>query len=170
MFPEKLDKLILVDSAAKFLSLDMKDGITKSQVEKISLLLEQDFIRALLAFARTLFTLEEKKADNFKNVWKDLTRKAVLPRKIALKEYLNIIEREDLREVLPSIKTQTLIISGEKDYICGKKKAKELRDNIPQAKLKFIKGCGHLPFLSKPDVFNKILEEFLIYGNYTRKK
>jgi pimeloyl-[acyl-carrier protein] methyl ester esterase len=163
-FPGMLERLILVDTAAKFLSEDEKCGITEQQIKKLAVLIEENFVMGLLVFARSLFTMEERKLQDFKEAWEISTHKVILPKKIALRELLNILLENDLRPILPNIKTPTLIVSGEKDYICGKPKAEELMKGLPNAVLKFIEGSGHLPFLTQPDIFNKILEEFIVNG------
>jgi pimeloyl-ACP methyl ester carboxylesterase len=164
MFPEKLERLILVDTAAKFVAESEKDGLTLAQIERESSLLEKDYVVALLNFTHALPTEEERKMVNFKKVWHLLTLKEILPQKKALQYFLNILKNEDLRAILPKIETPTLIISGEKDPICGKVKAEELKAQIPNAYLKFIKNGGHMPFVTQPDIFNRILEDFIING------
>ncbi|MDP2939195.1 MAG: alpha/beta hydrolase [Candidatus Omnitrophota bacterium] len=161
MFPERLERLILVDTAARFPCENEKEGITKAEIKKLSNLLDKDFTRALLYFARSIFTNEERRMYDYKKGWDILTRRIILPQKRALKEYLRILEVEDLSAILPQIKVNTLIINGEKDYICSPQKAKMLRNALPAAQLKIVKNCGHLPFLSQPKIFNQILEEFL---------
>lgn len=164
MFPENIERLVLVDTAAKFVSDSEKEGITLKQIESLSLLLERDYVLGLLFFSRSLFTEEEKKMPAFPSALGALIQRESPPKKEALQEFLKIIKNDDLREILPRITTPTLIVSGEKDYICAKPKAEELKSNLPNAFLKFIKNGGHVPFLTQPNIFNRILEDFLING------
>lgn len=164
MFPEKVERLILVDTAARFASDSEKEGITLAQIDNLSSRLEKDYMGALLFFTRSQLTKEERNMVNFKTVWDILTQKEVLPQKKALQFFLDILKTEDLRLILPKIEAPALIVGGEKDTICGKVKAEELQANLQHASLKFIKNGGHLPFLTQPALFNKILEDFIVNG------
>jgi Predicted hydrolases or acyltransferases (alpha/beta hydrolase superfamily) len=56
MFSEKMERLILVDTAARFVSDSEKDGITLAQIDKLSSRLEKDYFGALLFFTRSQLT------------------------------------------------------------------------------------------------------------------
>jgi pimeloyl-[acyl-carrier protein] methyl ester esterase len=79
----------------------------------------------------------------------------------ALLEYLDIMEKEDLREVLKEIKIPLQFINGREDEICGKETVAFIQELSPGSRFDFFEQCGHFPFLSKSYEFNKIIEEFL---------
>lgn len=62
---------------------------------------------------------------------------------------------------LHRIKAPTLVIAGENDILVPKKYSKILCDNIPNARLAVIEGCGHVPPIEKPMGFNEIVLGFL---------
>jgi len=62
---------------------------------------------------------------------------------------------------LKNIKNSTLIIWGDQDKTYNFEQVKVLNKNIPNSKLKIIKGCSHNVHLEKPDEFNKCIFEFL---------
>lgn len=168
MYPEKIGRLILVDSAAKFLSSEGKEGLRLSQIEKMSVMLDENYLGALLVFTRLLFTEEERRLINFKKIWNILTKKEPMPQKQALQAFLKILQEEDLRPILAKIDAPVLIINGEKDVICPQAKAKELADNLPNARLRIIENSGHMPFLTKPGIFKSILTDFIVYDRVDR--
>ena len=62
---------------------------------------------------------------------------------------------------LQNIKNKTLIVWGEQDKAYNLNQVETLNDNIPNSRLKIIKGCSHNVHLEKPDEFNITVEEFL---------
>ena len=62
---------------------------------------------------------------------------------------------------LQNIKSETLIVWGDKDKSYNFNQVETLNDNILNNDLKIIKWCSHNVHLEKPDEFNKIVGEFL---------
>jgi proline iminopeptidase len=54
----------------------------------------------------------------------------------------------------------TIVIHGEQDVL-PVESAKELAATLPDATLAVVPGAGHLPFLEAPDLFFRLVEEFL---------
>lgn len=67
----------------------------------------------------------------------------------------------NLRPDLERIQADTLIITGEHDFICGPVSAHELAEAMPAAELTVLPGCGHFPFVEQPDAFREVIERFL---------
>lgn len=65
-------------------------------------------------------------------------------------------------ERLSEITKRTLLIIGSEDCEPIKEIARVLESDIAMVKKVEINGTGHLPNLDKPDIFNKILLEFLM--------
>jgi proline iminopeptidase len=70
-------------------------------------------------------------------------------------------ETFDLRPELPSISAETLVITGEQDFITGPVNAREIADGIPGARLELIPDCGHFSFVEQRDAFRQAVEGFL---------
>lgn len=68
---------------------------------------------------------------------------------------------EDLKHVMPSIKSPTLLIWGEDDTATPLSDAKTMERLIPDAGLVAFPGCGHYSFLDNPFGFKAVLKEFL---------
>jgi pimeloyl-ACP methyl ester carboxylesterase len=62
---------------------------------------------------------------------------------------------------LGRIDLPTLIIWGKEDEIIPLEHAYTAQERMPDARLKVIEDCGHLPQIENPDAFNEILLDFL---------
>jgi len=68
----------------------------------------------------------------------------------------------DLRHQLSNITIPTLLIAGEEDKQAPAKTMKSMSKKIKYAQYKEIKKCGHLIHLEKPEIFNKIIQDFIL--------
>jgi aminoacrylate hydrolase len=67
----------------------------------------------------------------------------------------------DRRAGLPKIATPTLVIASDNDYITPRYYAKALAKEIPGAKLEVVDGGGHSISKTRPELFNKLVMDFL---------
>ena len=67
---------------------------------------------------------------------------------------------------LPAIKAPTLLIWGLNDTITPPAVAHEFNKLIPNSTLRFIDKCCHAPMMEQPDLFNDVLEEYLLPQEY----
>jgi len=161
LHPGKVKRLIFIGAMPKFSkSRDFPHGLDIDRMRKLGDHLHQDYPSIVNVFFRSLFTKEERQTRRFKWIQK-FRRTDQVPMKKALLEYLDIMEKEDLREVLKEIKVPMQFINGREDEICNKKTVEFLKQMSPDARFDFFEQCGHFPFLSKPYEFNKVLEDFL---------
>lgn len=70
-------------------------------------------------------------------------------------------QKQNLAEVLGQIQTPTLLVWGLQDEITPPEVAIEFHNKLPNATLKFIDECGHVPMMEQPQLFNQYLTEFL---------
>jgi pimeloyl-ACP methyl ester carboxylesterase len=66
-----------------------------------------------------------------------------------------------LRAAIPQIKVPTLLLWGTRDGAVDVKSSEPLKAALPGSKLEIIEGAGHLPFEETPEVFNRLVLEFL---------
>jgi pimeloyl-[acyl-carrier protein] methyl ester esterase len=133
-------------------------------IDKIHILSHQfdgDYASILDIFFRSLFTMKERENDRFKWV-KDLRGKGPLPQREALKHFLDILEKADLRDRISSVICPLQFITGTEDYICPREIMDWLALHTHNARFDFIEGCGHLPFLVEAKEYNRLLEDFLL--------
>jgi 3-oxoadipate enol-lactonase len=67
----------------------------------------------------------------------------------------------DLRPQLGEVKIPVLVLVGEHDEATPPPMSHELAAGLPQARLKIISGCAHVPQLQSPEVFLDAIGDFL---------
>jgi len=161
LFPEKIQRMIFVGVIPKFSkSDDYPHGLDIAKMRKLSGQLESNYPSIVNVFFRSLFTKEERQTRRFKWIQK-FRRTDKVPMQKALLEYLDIMEMEDLREVLKTVKIPLQFINGREDEICDQATVESIRKITPKSRFDFFEQCGHFPFLTQSYEFNKIIEEFL---------
>jgi proline-specific peptidase len=84
------------------------------------------------------------------------------PNRDALKFFNEeIFESFDLRADLARIEAETLVITGEEDFITGPVSAHEIAEGLPGARLEILPDCGHFSFVEQPGAFRGAVEQFL---------
>lgn len=66
---------------------------------------------------------------------------------------------------IKQVKQKTLIISGEQDRIISKKLIVRLHSELPNAIMRQISDCGHLPHVEKPDSVAKLIAGFALHDS-----
>lgn len=142
--PEKLEKLILMDSAGiyhKELSKQIKRILFGSAAKVGKLFTRSAILKKLL------YRLARER--DYQNATPEMRKSMV-----------NLI-KTDIAPLLPKIKTPTLIIWGDSDKITPASDAKLMHKLIPNSKLKMVNGARHSPFYTHPlEVFNIINNDF----------
>jgi proline-specific peptidase len=67
----------------------------------------------------------------------------------------------DLRSALPNITAQTLVITGDEDFICGPICAQEICAAIPGSRTVIVGDAGHMLFVEQPQSFHDEVSDFL---------
>jgi pimeloyl-ACP methyl ester carboxylesterase len=71
-----------------------------------------------------------------------------------------VIYRKGLEQELHKISCPTMIVVGDEDVATKPEKAKFMQMSIPNAVLHIIPGAGHSSCIEKPEVVNRLLEEW----------
>ena len=69
--------------------------------------------------------------------------------------------RSDHRDILSKIDVSTMVVYGDQDEIIPREEMEFLARMVRGAKYEIVTNVGHLPNLEAPDVFNKLLFNFL---------
>ena len=159
--PEKLQRVSFVGALPKFARCDnYPAGLDIERIRKLSDQFDGDYATVLDVFFRSLFSKQDRESERFKWI-KDFRKSDVIPRREALKKFLDILEHEDLRDILANLQYRVQFISGTEDYICTTEIMQWLESVVVHGRFDDIKGAGHFPFLAQPQEFNRLLEEFL---------
>lgn len=67
----------------------------------------------------------------------------------------------DLREAARTLKVPTLVMVGERDEATPPPMARELAGLLPDARLRILEGCAHVPQLQAPEMFLAEVTQFL---------
>jgi pimeloyl-ACP methyl ester carboxylesterase len=74
-------------------------------------------------------------------------------------------QRHNMADQIPNIKIPTLLVWGLNDTITPPMVAHEFNRLMPNSQLKFIDKCCHAPMMEHPEMFNEIVEDFLLNTN-----
>ncbi|HEY8477370.1 MAG TPA: alpha/beta fold hydrolase [Chloroflexota bacterium] len=133
-FPDRVDRLVLVDAAA--------------------LPLERNLLRHALGLFQTLQSLP-------RNIVALLVLDALRAGPVAIWSAAHELLSADIRSKLPRIQAPTLIIWGERDALLPLDLGKRLAALLPRARLAVVDGAGHTPMLERPEAFNRLIVDFL---------
>jgi pimeloyl-[acyl-carrier protein] methyl ester esterase len=162
MVPQEIMRISLVGSIPKFAKgPHYPAGLDIDKIRTLSHQFDGDYAAILDIFFRSLFTMKERESDRFKWV-KEMRVTQPLPQQIALKHFLDILEKADLRDRIASMICPLQFITGTEDYICPRAIMDWLAEHTHNARFDFIDGCGHLPFLVETKEYNRLLEDFLL--------
>jgi 3-oxoadipate enol-lactonase len=67
----------------------------------------------------------------------------------------------DAWDRLPELAASTLVLHGTEDVVVDPGNARLLASRIPDARLEWFEGCGHLLFWEQPERFAEVVGEFL---------
>ncbi|MDO4332921.1 MAG: alpha/beta hydrolase [Eubacteriales bacterium] len=81
-----------------------------------------------------------------------------------MRQCLVMAVNEDLTELLPRIRQDTLLIWGDKDRDTPIGDAKIMEEKIPNAGLAVLSGAGHFSFLEQPAIFQSIMRSYFQIG------
>jgi len=162
MIPQDVMRISLVGSIPKFArASNYPAGLDIDKIRTLSQQFDGDYAAILDIFFRSLFTMKERQGDRFKWV-KEMRHTQALPQREALKHFLEILEKTDLRDRLSSMICPVQFITGTEDYICPKAIMDWVASHAHNARFDFIEGCGHLPFLTDVKEYNRLVEDFLL--------
>jgi len=162
LIPEHISRISFVGAIPKFArSSSYPAGLDIEKIHTLSQQFEGNYASILDIFFRSLLTMKERESPAFKSI-KELRQAENLPQRPALKAFLEILEKADLRDRLSSMICPVQFITGSDDYICPKAVMEWIQEHMPNARLDFIEGAGHLPFLTKSEQYNELVQNFFI--------
>ena len=158
MYPEKLEKLIVVDMAPKdypsnnfnliekLLSINLAEIKSRKEAdEKLSFFIKDK--STLQLFQKNLYWNEENKL-----AWK-FNLKVIADNQNKIRKTFSLGEKP--------INTPTLFIRGEKSNYVLDSDTAEIKKHFPNSEIKTIAGTGHWVHADKPNEFAECVKEFI---------
>ena len=156
--PQQIERLVLVGASPRFVAnADWHCGVAERVFSQFATELALNYAKTIGRF----LTLQADAGDRatLRELRQTLTH--VEPSFDALRQGLDILLHEDLRNDVADIRMPTLILNGDRDMLVPKCAAEFLANKIPRAELEFVAEAGHAPFLSHREQFVRRLKVFL---------
>ncbi|MBL8013671.1 MAG: alpha/beta hydrolase [Candidatus Omnitrophica bacterium] len=159
--PWRVSRLSFVGSLPRFAKAEnYHAGLDIERIRNMSQQFQGDYQSILEIFFRSLFSPQDRQSVRFKWI-KQFHKSDAVPQREALIHFLDILQKEDARDVMSHINCRVQFINGTEDYIVPVEAMQWMEEMLPHANFDYIKGAGHLPFLTRPEEFNELLEGFL---------
>jgi len=154
-------RLVLVATSARFVqSSDWPAGLPAATLQGFAAQLEQDASRTIADFLE-LQVRGSLDAAAVRTRLQQALQQHGLAHPQALRAGLELLERNDLRELARSVSVPTLLIAGQYDRVTPPLAAQALQRLLPQGELLQIARAGHAPFLSHPAAVAAALLDFM---------
>ncbi len=166
-YPQKVEKLILVVTAPSYHFLkEAKENLrqrgTPQQIAVAEDLWKGSFkspdeVQGFFKEMENLYSVKHKKKpttgySQSKTVWSHE----------ALNEgFGGFLQRMNFIPHLKKIRCPTLILAGEKDWICSPAQAKLIAKKIPGSQLHILKNCGHAMAVDAHKKYLRLISDFL---------
>ena len=153
--PDKVSKLVLVDTAAGF-SFGMR-VVARVFVPLFGIFI---FILPLRTYARLGGRFRFYKPS--KKLVEDSEDRAMkVSRNGVYRCFVEFTGHYDVRDEISGIRVPTLIIVGDKDRATPVGTSHYMNSRIAGSELRIMSDCSHMTMADKPEEFNRILEEFM---------
>lgn len=153
--------LVLVSATPRFIaSDDFPHALADKEACGMRLKVQRNAQRALEGFYTRIFAQGERDHHLSSSEISQLLSSIVPPDTDGILEALDSLARTDMRSLLPLITVPTLILNGSLDEICLPEASTYLKEQISASEQIVFQGCGHAPFLTVKDQFNRVLNRF----------
>jgi pimeloyl-[acyl-carrier protein] methyl ester esterase len=157
----RLAGMVLISATPRFTaSDDFPCGLADSEARGMRLKVQRNTGRALEGFYSRLFAAGELEGCANAAEIVHLLSSIESPDTEAALASLDALVASDMRHLLPSITTPTLIMNGGQDRICLPPASRYLHEHIAGSEQVLFPECGHAPFWTFRDDFNANLVRF----------
>lgn len=153
--PERVTALALVSTSAR---ADSTEQI-QSRARQSALVEDGKFDALVDAAFPGLVAPGNESDDGLLATWRSMT--APVGPEAFLRQQQAVVQRADLRSILPSIACPTAIIHGARDRLIPLSAAEEMAGALPPARFTVVEGAGHLLFHEQPDAARDAISAWL---------
>lgn len=146
--PDKVSKLVLTGSSGLF-----ENGMGGSYPRRGS----YDYVKERVEY--TFYDPTVASKELIDEVFE--TTKSI-PKCMRIVAIAKSAQRNNLSNDLPRIGIPTLLVWGLNDTITPPMVAHEFNRLIPKSELQFVDQCCHAPMMERPELFNELVEDFLV--------
>ena len=147
--PFEITKIVLIDSAG---ILPKRSFAQKRKVKRYKILKKIFNVKFIYAMFPELI-------DEWRSKQGSADYRNASP---MMRQCMVLAVNEDLTDLLPRIKQETLLIWGDQDTATPLSDAKLMEQRIPNAGLAVIQGTGHFSFLEQPVIFRNIMRSYFL--------
>jgi pimeloyl-[acyl-carrier protein] methyl ester esterase len=159
--PEQVERLVLLGTSPCFVQrAGWNTAIEARVLQDFAAALDRDCEVTLKRFL-TLQVQGDIAAIEVLRTLRTCIRDEAVPSAQTLRAGLKVLLDTDLREALPLIAHDTLVIHGESDALAPLAAGEYLARMSPSARLVVIRGAAHAPFLSAPAEVKRAVMEFV---------
>ncbi len=154
-FPEKVNKLILVNTFARLWPTSLREMYTLARRVVVSRFLPP--VTTARVVARDLFPRPDQAA-----LRAEVLRRIGVNDVTSYRQLMNTIRRFDSRSRLDRIKAPTLLITGDRDAVVPRGCQQQLVRGIRKVQWHIVRDSGHATPVDQPEEFNKTVLNFLL--------
>lgn len=152
-FPHRLERLVVQGVGAR-LERGLIQRIAGTVLSRFPLPSDSPFVNQ---FFNLLFGSSQGQSALFHFV----TRKCWQTDQSVMSHRFRLAEEFDMESRLDRIAVPTLILSGQRDVLLSNRSLQDLQVGIRDSELAWLPGCGHLAFVTKPELVAQRVTEFL---------
>lgn len=158
----RLSGLALISSTPCFnANSSFPYGLSRVEADGMALKVRRNIARAMDGFRGLMFAEGELDDQQLADDVARILAEAAVPDVGTALESLQALADADMRPLLASVQLPTLVVSGDQDRICLPAAAEYLHSHIRASQcVQFNNGCGHAPFLTRPERFASVLADF----------
>ncbi|MBJ6725970.1 alpha/beta fold hydrolase [Geomesophilobacter sediminis] len=161
---ERVAALVLVGGTPRFTTADdFPHGKEPVEVKGMGVRLRRDHRKTMGEFFRGMFVEGEMDSRQYQRIVHEIVLSSHSPTLESALNSLSILSTVDLRDRLPQVDRPVLLIHGAGDNVVPASASAYMAKRLPDATLKVMEGCGHAPFMTRPDEFNRLVRDFMAH-------
>lgn len=159
--PERIGALALVSATPCFRNKDdWAAGCDEGLLAGFEAAVNSASARTLNRFFALMLHGDDLNRGDYNALAKQAVNRNHPPSPAGMRGGLDLLAGLDNRRKLGELTVPALILHGEQDAIVSAQAALRMAELIPEHQLHLFPDCGHAPFLTQPELFNKYLKHW----------